>query len=237
MRCAETVGPRKNGPEVYPKSHNLGWGLHSSSTRPTNIPWMAGHDWSPSHLLEGPCRLHEGTILNCVSPGSETWLSIVFALRDPSGYCYIFGSALRQTAGHGVQRRPTLRSCPTFCQRFSCNEVINNIQCRLALDQLIEGTEVIVEPFTWVYNINYGVTPHTGALSICPVVPRCGTQDHNVMEDSKIGALKEVQGETVFPHPVCLQMIVEWGLFGSHTIGVFVPMALPVLGEQQQWPQ
>ena len=70
-----------------------------------------------------------------------------------------------------------------------------------------------MEPFTRVSYKDIGVCPDLFAVKVGIIVWDRGAQDYYVVEDSVIWALEEIQN-IVFPQPVCLQMIAEWGLLG-----------------------
>ena len=73
------------------------------------------------------------------------------------------------TAGEGQLGEHVL----LFRLRLSRTAVVNNVQGWFALENLVEGTEIVVQPFSWVYDINLWVAPYPWALLVRFIVP-CG---------------------------------------------------------------
>ena len=76
--------------------------------------------------------------------------------------------------------------------------IVDKVQGGLALKQLVEGPETVMEPLTRVDNIDLRVPPDPWTVLIRLVMQDRWTQDHDVAEDSAVGAFKEVEAKHCF---------------------------------------
>ena len=76
--------------------------------------------------------------------------------------------------------------------------IVDEVKGRLTLEALVEGTEVVVEPLPRVYDEDLRVPPDPWTVLIRLVMQDRWTQDHDVAEDSAVGAFKEVEAKHCF---------------------------------------
>ena len=77
--------------------------------------------------------------------------------------------------------------------------IVDEVQGRLTLETLVEGTEVVVEPLPRVYDEDLRILPDPRTLLVCLVVSCSWAQDHDVPEDTAVGAFKEVKDKDCLP--------------------------------------
>ena len=79
-----------------------------------------------------------------------------------------------------------------FGESLGGGAIVDKKQTRLALEDLIQSTKAVMQSFTRVDNIDLRVPPDPWTVVICLVMQDRWTQDHDVAEDTAIGAFKEV---------------------------------------------
>ena len=79
--------------------------------------------------------------------------------------------------------------------------IVDKKQTRLALEDLIQSTKAVMQSFTRVDNIDLRVLPDPWTVLICLVVQDRWAQDHDVAEDTAIGAFEEVEAKYRFAAP------------------------------------
>ena len=77
--------------------------------------------------------------------------------------------------------------------------IVDEVKGRLTLEALVEGTEVVVEPLPRVYDEDLRILPDPRTLLVCLVVSCSWAQDHDVPEDTAVGAFKEVKDKDCLP--------------------------------------
>ena len=80
-----------------------------------------------------------------------------------------------------------------LCEGLCGRTIINDVKGRLTLETLIKGSKIVLQPFTGVYDVDLWVFPDPGALLISLVVHDCGAEDNDVLKDSTIRPLQEVE--------------------------------------------
>ena len=86
-----------------------------------------------------------------------------------------------------------------FGQSLASTTVVNDVRGWLALEDLIQSTKAVMQPFARVDDIHLGIRPDPWMVLISLVMQDCGAQDDDVAEDSPVGALEKVQGKDGLP--------------------------------------